>query len=102
MSGDNAIQRLEAEWSAETGFFWLCREGQSAEAEFDRALGVIGSISVADDGVLPRRLVSLLWLVPLFLQWQIGRIQEHGGDVDAFRTASARMNVEIERILGLP
>ena len=50
----------------------------------------------------PRRLVSLLWYMPLFLTWQTERLRELGGDLGAYVHAVSSITNEIERILGTP
>ena len=102
MSYENEIALLEAEWSPEDGFFWQIREGRFIVAELHRALQTISAISIADDAKLPIRLVSLLWYIPLFMQWQIERIRQNGGDLAVYEQAITMMTNEIERLLGVP
>ena len=102
MTYEPEIELLESEWSPDYGFFWRIREGRFDTAEFQRALQKVATISIAEDAELPRRVVSLLWYIPLFMHWQIERVKENGGDPMAYAKAITAMTTEIERLLGVP
>ena len=102
MSYEKEIDVLESEWSPEDGFFWRIRQGHFTPSDFERALKKVSAINIEEDTDVPRRLVSLLWYVPLFMQWQVDRVQESKGDVKAYTKAIATMTNEIERLLGVP
>lgn len=102
MGYENSIAELEAEWSPDDGFFWRIRQGQFRTIDFERALKKVSAISIEEDADVPRRLVSLLWYIPLFMQWQVERVQESKGDVKAYTTAITKMTNEIERLFGVP
>jgi hypothetical protein len=102
MSYEKDIEVVESEWSPEDGFFWRIRQGHFTTGEFERALLKLSAISLADDYEIPRRLVSLLWYIPLFMQWQTERVKETGGDVSAYMKAITAMTNEVERLLGVP
>jgi hypothetical protein len=102
MSYETEILALESEWSPEGGFFWEVREGHFEPVAFERALGKVRSIVIEEDAVVPRRVVSLLWYIPLFMHWQVERVRERGGDVVAYVGAITTMTNEVERLLGVP
>jgi hypothetical protein len=102
MTCDREIDVLEWEWSPDDGFFWRIRQGRFDVAEFQRALQKVSRISIPEDAELPRRIVSLLWYIPLFMQWQVERVRETGGDIAAYAKAITAMTNEIERLLGVP
>jgi hypothetical protein len=102
MNYEKEIEALESEWAPENGFFWGVRQGRFAEDEFRRALTKIAAISIAEDADVPRRVVSLLWYIPLFMQWQVERVEKSQGDVAAYMKAVTAMTNEIERLLGVP
>jgi hypothetical protein len=99
---EREIEMLESEWAPDDGFFSQIREGCFVAGEFNRALGKVASISVAEDADVPLRLVSLLWYIPLFMQWQVERVSENGGDMIAYENATTTMTNEITRLLGVP
>lgn len=102
MTYETEIEAVESEWAAEDGFFWRVRQGHFLLSDFERAMMKLSKITVGEASELPRRLVSLLWYIPLFMQWQVERVEEMKGDVSGYMTAIARMTNEIERILGVP
>ena len=102
MNYDQQIELLESEWSPDDGFFWRVRQGTFDHAEFERALRKVATLAIPEDAELPRRIVSLLWYIPLFMQWQVERVQENGGDTVAYAKAITAMTNEVERLLGLP
>jgi len=101
MSFEREIALLETELE-DTGFFSRLREGIFDPAEFDRALRKLSSISIREDDLLPRRLVSILWYLPLLMTWQIERIRDRGGDVAAFQRATIQATNVVEQLLGVP
>lgn len=98
----SVIESLEAEWSPDHGFFWELRQGRFIPDAFDRALRKIRMISIDEAAAVPRRLVSLLWYIPIFMHWQADRVRESGGDVAAYERAASTLSSEIERLLGVP
>ena len=59
-------------------------------------------IKLSDDASVDRRLVALLWYIPVFLRWQKERVQEKRGDVAAFDRVINRVQGILEEILGVP
>jgi hypothetical protein len=102
MDYQEAISLVESEWRDDDGFFWNIHQGQFIQTEFDRALYKISSITIPEDAIIPRRLVSLLWFIPLFMTWHETRVTEFGTDAATYKKASNAMTNEIERLLGFP
>jgi hypothetical protein len=96
VSYDAEIAALEAEWAPDDGFFWHVRDGRLDLVGLERTKAKLARMAFDDASQLPRRLVSLLWYVPLFLEWNRQRHPaDHGGVVDD-------LSKEIERLLGVP
>lgn len=102
MINSGIVDLLESEWSEEDGFFWHIREGHFVPDSFARALRTVRSISMEEDALVPRRIVSLLWYIPTFMYWQVERVRESGGNTAEYSNAIATMTSEIERVLGVP
>jgi hypothetical protein len=102
MEAERIVAELEYEWGPEDGFFWRIRQGEFAESDYKRALSRLVAIPVFSTETVPRRLVSLLWYIPLFMSWQVERVRENGGDEARFADASRKMSNEVERVLGVP
>jgi hypothetical protein len=96
------IQRVESEWQPDTGFFWKVRQGIFDKSDFNRALSQVASVPSPNGEPLPARLVSLLWYIPIFMEWQRDRVRENGGDVGEFAFSANKLTTEVERILGVP
>ena len=70
MNYQKEIEAIEAEWSPEDGFFWRIRQGDFALNDFERAWKKIAAMSIPENADVPRRVVSLLWYIPLFMGWR--------------------------------
>lgn len=102
MNYEQAIAELEAEWSPEAGFFWRIRNGDFNAEGFERTLKILGSLHFDETSHIPRRIVSLLWYIPIFMQWQIERAQINGGDINKYSLAADTLHTHIEHLLGIP
>ena len=98
------IGMLEKEWAQDHGFFGKARQGVFDEESAKRIETVLGEIEahLQNDAFLSRRLVTLIWFIPLFLEWQIERIRDKGGNVDEFCRFRKTCDNLVFRILSLP
>jgi hypothetical protein len=97
-----AIFELERFWEAPNGYFYRLRQGDydpQGAAAVDKLLN---SIEVSEDSELPRRLVSLAWYIPMFMEWQIERVEKAGVDTVALRRDIDRLLAAVEKLLGVP
>jgi len=102
MNVDSAIASLEGEWDIDSGFFGRVRQGSFDPASLDRLERILGGIDSYRDAAVNGRLVSLLWYMPLVMQWNRERILDAGGDINEFDKAANRVVSAAERILGVP
>jgi hypothetical protein len=102
MNQSETISRLELEWELPAGFFARLRAGDFDEKRAPEILGVISELGLGDDEGVQRRLVSLLWYLPLFLEWQKERVAEQGGAVDGYGLFVNQMTSALEEKLGVP
>jgi hypothetical protein len=96
------IHRLEELWDFPDGYFFRLREGDYDPAGADAVIDALKSIPVEDDVLLPRRLVSLTWWMPTFMEWQKERVAEEGGDAKALEQDATRVRNVLDEILGVP
>lgn len=97
------IRMLEAQWSKPDGFLGKAREGIFDEQQAEDFIKQLADIRLSpSDPVIERRLVALVWYIPIFLGWQEERIAERGNQAAAFRRMQNRVNVLVEEILGIP
>jgi hypothetical protein len=96
------IAALESEWSEPNGFLYKVREGSPVLAQAEPLLKILEDIRAASVGTMERRLLSLVWYLPLFLSWQSERVLEAGGDGAAYEKWANRVEGLVQEILGLP
>jgi hypothetical protein len=100
---DQAIRELESFWDSDHGgVFWELRQGKFVEKDVISVAAWLERCHVEGAASLPRRFVSLLWYIPLFLDWQKERVVEAGGDSAAYERVSNLVANQVERILGVP
>ena len=102
LSFNEAIPRVEEFWDLPDGYFFRLRQGEYVPGSAEHVEHVLRSIEVAEDSVVPRRLVSLTWMIPTFMEWQIDRVQERGGDVASLRRDIALLRNAVNDLLGAP
>jgi hypothetical protein len=98
----NAIAIVNSEWEPETGFFWKLRQGTFEEVDACRALAAISAIPTLSNQEIPARLVSVLWYIPIFMQWQTDRVRDCGGNMRDYAVSVTLFTNQVERILGVP
>ncbi|HKA06494.1 MAG TPA: hypothetical protein VKD71_04500 [Gemmataceae bacterium] len=96
------ISKLEREWDIDEGFLGLLRNGKFDAAKLERLIATLKQIRSRDGDAIGCRLVSLLWYMPIFMEWQRERVHEAGGDLKKLDRASDRVLGQMERILGVP
>jgi hypothetical protein len=94
------IAALEAEYDQDEGFLGLLRAGHFDSLARDRFLRLLESIDLGANVSIDRRVVALLWYVPLFMQWQERRLDAE--EREALQAAANRVTSQLERILGVP
>ncbi len=95
------IRALEALWNVPDGFFFRLKQGEYNPSDVRDVLETLRSINLGD-APIPRRLVSLIWFMPLFMTWQIPRVLEAGGDAKSLEHSITEVENELEVLLGLP
>jgi hypothetical protein len=96
------LRDLEAFWELPNGFFYRLRQGDYDPEAADGVIRVLQSLSVGEDELLARRFVSLTWFIPLFMEWQVERVKEQGGDTTALRRHIEQLTNVVSELLGMP
>ncbi|HTV42881.1 MAG TPA: hypothetical protein VMF08_20110 [Candidatus Sulfotelmatobacter sp.] len=103
MNNEELITLIEAEWDLDNGFFGKLRQGQFDWECYLRCRDILDRIRCeAGQGEnISRRLVSLVWYIPLFMGWQTERVK---GSVDdqEYQKAANEFQTKIQEILGVP
>ena len=96
---ENLIERIDFEYDRADGFLGRLRSGDFDAIAAQRLLRVLGSLDLGD-GPVDRRLVQLLWYMPIFMVWQKDRLS----NADAAATEEVLNEVMsiLERVIGVP
>lgn len=97
-------EQLDSEW-LEGGFLYKLRECEFDAAGYARFEALLGKAKQTDSGsseTIDRDFVRLMWFVPQFVEWQVERVLERGGDPKAVHGASSRIRELVGEILGEP
>jgi len=103
MNNEELITLIEAELDLDNGFFGKLREGQFDRASYVRCKQALDRVhrEMQNAETISRRLVSLLWYIPLFMTWQTERMT---GSIEAqeYQRITNEIEGRIEEILGVP
>jgi hypothetical protein len=102
MDTNEIISKLESEWEAPDGLFYQLRyKGIFDVEKHEKYVKLLRSIEINGEQI-NRRLVSLLWILPLFLSWQKERVLAQKGDVRLFQNAINEIVSIVTEKLGVP
>jgi hypothetical protein len=101
VSPAEAIPLVEEFWDLD-GYFFKLRQGEYETGGAQRLQSLLKSIDIRDDSDLPRRLVSLTWMIPSFMEWQIERVEEQRGDTEALKRDIEGLRNTLNEFLGVP
>lgn len=98
---EQLIDKIDQEYDRTTGFLGLLRQGTFDSQSSERLLDLLSSLELGN-GPVDRRLVQLLWYMPIFLQWQIERFDASGRDAAPVRTVMNKVVSRLEVVIGVP
>lgn len=101
MNTETLIQKLELNWDS-NGFLDSVRRGNFDSIAGQAFLDLLKGISIPDDELVPKRLLSLLWYLPSFLEWQKERIEEVSGRQTEYGHFVTEVQNVLEAVLGVP
>jgi hypothetical protein len=96
------IKELEKEWDLDIGFLGGVRQENFRIERLERLVNILKSIDLSETKCLDKRLVSLIWYIPIFLMWQKERYIEQGRDAFELEQAINQIEELLEHILGIP
>jgi len=98
--------RLEKEWLTEAGFFFRVRDGDYDVDQGEAVCKLLEGIKLPDDGPadrrLERRLVSGLYFIWTYMEWQNAIVEKKGGDIKRYVSLTTRMRQAVMKILECP
>lgn len=92
--------KLEHAWRE--GFFYNLRYGNFVQDQYEELKKDFNNIILEDINYSDKRLISLLWVIPIFISWQEERLEKKGVMKATFSEISDFFYTQCERILGLP
>jgi hypothetical protein len=95
------ISQLEAIWEVDSGFLYKLRQGIFDRELYNEFIQLLREISFEDEELISSRIVSLLWYIPLFMEWQKERVQKNIS-LNEYNILKTTIENELERILGIP
>ncbi len=98
---EEIIAQLESTWDIDTGFFGKLREGKFDKELYNDFMQLLRTISFEEEELISSRVVSLLWYIPLFMEWQKERVKKEI-DIKEYELLKTAVENELERILGIP
>jgi hypothetical protein len=102
MDTTKVIALLEEEWEPEKGALWKLRNREIDKEGVERLINLLRSIDVKDAEVIDRRLVSLIWFMPLVMEWQKPHFQQSEQLIRILDKFINQIVNELFRILGSP
>ena len=94
------IADLEYEYDQNEWFLGLLRNGHFDSLGRERLLKLLGSIDLGSAEVIDKRLVGLLWYMPLLMQWQGRRLDDD--ERKSLHEAVNAVTTQLKRVLGVP
>ena len=104
MTEKQIVNKLEIEWAIENGFFYEVRSRKFDLEKGKRVQELLQNIEPLQSKKINKRLVQLLWYIPLFLEYQkdtLKPVLEDKNYIEYVRLVNG-MQSEVERILGYP
>jgi hypothetical protein len=101
MNTNELIKRLELEWDVD-GFLWNVRQGCFSLDNGQKFLSFLKQVEIDDNAQIPKRLLSLLWYLPPFLEWQKERVGERSKNRAAYERFVTEVYNTLETVLGVP
>jgi hypothetical protein len=78
------------------------RQGYYEPSELQGVELLLRCVQLNEHDSLPRRFVSLVWMIPSFMEWQLERVGELGGDVASLQRDANAIRTVLEELLGAP
>jgi hypothetical protein len=99
---EKLLEELDQCWDYDNGFFVQLKQRVFDRVLFDKVINILRDIHFGEGQEdIPRRLVSLLWYIPLFMEWNAENVlnQIPRGE---YNNCKNLVENELERILGIP
>ena len=102
MDKQKIIELLGQEWEIEHGFLGKIRHREFDPEGLERLLNLLEIVQNDGEELIDRNLISLIWFIPLFLEWQKPSFVAAGKDIAPLQSAINKIMPIMYKILGLP
>jgi len=103
MKLDDLLDQIEQAWAVPEGVLYRLRQGEFDKRAMDHLVELLRQLEVdAASQYLPKRMVRLLWMMPIFVEWQNERVAEQGGSEEDVLKYGNMIYAEIQRLMGIP
>lgn len=103
---DNLFSKISESWDEPNGFFYKIRDQNVDFIQGNEIVQILKKIEFADDELIEKYKIKLLWYIPIYMEWQYERLKDfQSGNkkvLDNYLLLQASMLNEIERILDVP
>ena len=96
------LELLDLAWDQDEGFLGSLRAGRFFEVAGDKYLELLQSIDIEEGEHLHPDFVRLVWFVPIFIEWQVGRAVERGANKAQIERISDAVRERLMELLGTP
>ena len=97
----DSLQLIEDEWNLENGSLGKFRQGVYDNEGFERLIYILNEIEPDNDETINKRFVSLIWMLPIFISWNISRFKD-GIIVKEIKSHEANIDTILQKLLGVP
>lgn len=98
---EQIIEQLENEWDRD-GFLGRLRQGKFDPVEGDKFLEFLEQINLSEVNSVPKRFLSLIWYLPIFLTWQRDRVSDVSSNIEEYEKFITNVHNSLEESLGTP
>lgn len=100
MDKNQILDVLERAWDYETGFFYKIRTGDLDIEQGNQILLALKALDFSNDQYIEKDLVSLLWFMPLSMEWRKDHFS--GIILDKYLEIQNEITNQLERLLCYP
>ena len=102
MDIQSLISDLEREWDLEQGALGRLRTGILDVDGLNRLRETLSTIDFENGIWQNRRVISLLWYIPLFMHWQRDRFAGDDEEIQFLDRITNEITAILEKLLGIP
>jgi hypothetical protein len=102
---ENLFLKIGESWEEPDGFFYMLRDQHVDFQKGNALLELLGHLDFDEHERIEKYKISLLWYIPIYMEWQFERLKDFEKDKEILSKYSNLQGLilnEVERILGTP